>query len=398
MVPFTIESVLTGTNPNAPDLYRIRIQPADAAAGGPTIKYLAGPNTTRVLTGPDAHARRRNNLAFDKVPAGDWVVGRLVPTGEGTDGQGGKLELASTEIDTTSALDLVLYSAGPVFCGTTVDQQDCQEIVDNPSWTTVVNTDGKEVYVPKPTDLQCMDYVSASVIATPPGVATDAREVVCVTDWIPDNWVSTERDVRAHQTIQARDPGLVPRLVAYVTENHSRVVGFLLERVSGVREAGIADLDACRAALARLHVLGIPKGPLSRHSFLVRGDGSVMIQGPLSSYSQDSEGIDEVMRAEMESLKEVLARSPSVFEDQAAAMLRRIDPRRVRLLEEFERAHGLVVPYVYWQESPKGGGRITLTVEQHEVLAEEYKASGFRWTEELQEQAEKRFGPSAETV
>lgn len=323
MISFTIDSVAPGmlSHPDSPDLYRIRIQPADAAAGGPTIKYLTGPNTSQVFTGPDAHARRHNNLAFDKVPAGDWVVGRLAPTDEGT-----KLELASTETDTAAALDdLGLCSAEPVFCGTTVDQQDCQARVGGEPWTSVALPAGREVSVPKPTDLQCMDYNSAAVVATPPGVQTDASEVVRVTDWIPGHWVGVETDARAHETIQARDPGLTPRLVAHVTENHSRVIGFLLERVDGAREAGAADLDACRAALTRLHALKITKGELSRHSFLVRDDGSVMIQGPFSSSSEDAEGVEDAMRAEMESLEEVLARRPSVFEDQAAAMLRLIN-------------------------------------------------------------------------
>lgn len=401
MIPFTIENIVTGTPafPDSPDLYRIRIQPTDAAAGGPTIKYLTAPNTGRVYTGPYAIARRPHNLTFDKVPAGDWVVGRLVPTEEGADGQGGKLQLASTETDTTDALDaLGLRSAEPVFCGTTVDQEDCQERADGPPWTHVTTADGKEVSVPKPNDLQCMDYVSAAVIVAPAGVATDAKEVIRVTEWNPAHWQGIEADARAHETIQARDPGLTPRLVAHVTENHTRVIGFLLERVYDAREAGIADLDACEAALARLHALGIPKGPLSRHSFLVREDGSVIIQGPFSGSFGDPEGFEDIMTAEMESLEEVLARSPSVFEDQAAATLRLIDPRRTRLLEDFERAHGVVVPFVYWQESQKGGGRITLTVEQHGVLADEYKANGFGWSEELQEQAEKRFGPSAEAA
>lgn len=401
MIPFTIEGIGQGmlSHPDSPDMYRIRIQPADAGIGGLTIKYLTGPNTSRVFTGPDAHALRRNNLAFDKVPAGDWVVGRLVPTEEGTDGQGGKLELASTETDTAEALDyLGLRSAEPVFCGTTVDLQDCLNRVDSEPWTNVVLEDGREVGIPKPTELQCMDYVSATIVVTPSGVPTDGKEVVCVADWIPGHWPGVEADARAHEIIQARDPGLLPRLVAHVTENHSRVIGFLIERVPGAREAVAADLDACRTALTRLHALGIVKGRLSRHSFLVLEGGSVMIQGPFTGSFGEAEDLEDAMRTEMESLEEVLARSPSVFEDQAAAMLRLIDPRRVRLMEEFERAHGVLVPFVYWKESQKGGGRITLTFEQHGVLAEEYKANGFRWTEELQEQAEKRFGPSAEAV
>lgn len=332
MVPFTSEGVILGTpsNPDSPDLYRIRIQPADAGAGGPTVKYLTGPKMSHVVTGPDGHSRSRRNLAFDKVPAGDWVVGRLVPTEEGTGGQDTKLQLASTDTDTPAALeDLgLLYSAEPVFCGTTVDLQDCQDRVDSTPYTKVVLEDGKEVNVPKPTELQCMDYVSAEIVVAPPGLPTDAKEVVRVSDWIPGHYVGVETDARAHETIQARDPGLTPRLVAHVTENHSRVIGFLLERVPGAREAGAADLDACRAALARLHALGITKGQLSRHSFLVREDGSVMIQGPFSTSSGDAEGIEDAMKAEMESLEEVLARSPSVFEDQAAAMLRLINPRK----------------------------------------------------------------------
>lgn len=397
MIPLTIEGIGQGmlSHPDSPDMYRIRIQPADAGIGGLTIKYLTGPNTSRVFTGPDAHALRRNNLAFDKVPAGDWVVGRLVRAEEGTNGQGSKLELASTETNTAEALDdLGLRSAEPVFYGTTVDLQDCQDRVDSEPWINVVLEDGREVGIPKPTELQCMDYVSATIVFTPPGVPTDGKEVICVADWIPGHWPGVEADARAHEMIQARDPGLVPRLVAHVTENHSRVIGFLLERVAGAREAGAADLDACRAALARLHALGIAKGRLSRHSFLVLKDGSVMIQGPFTGSFGEAEGFKETMRIEMESLEEVLARSPSVFEDQAAAVLRLIDPRRVRLMEEFERSHGVLVPFVYWQESQKGGGRITLTVEQHGLLAEEYKANGFCWTEVLQEQAEKRFGPS----
>ncbi|KAK4106191.1 hypothetical protein N658DRAFT_490796 [Parathielavia hyrcaniae] len=100
------------------------------------------------------------------------------------------------------------------------------------------------------------------------------------------------------------------------------------------------------------------------------------------------------MRRKMESLEEVLARSPSEFEDQAAVMCRLVDPRRRRKLDEFEKAHGYVVPFVYWQESGEGGEHITLTLEQHGVLAKEYEQNGYRWTKELQEQAVKRFGPS----
>jgi hypothetical protein len=405
-VPFTIDNIRPGPLAfgNSPDLYRIRLQP-EHSAGGPTIKYLTAPNSSRTLTGPDAHFRRRNNLAFDSVPAGDWIVGRLVITEEGDDSQRGKLKLASTEPAGAETADILnrlgLCSAEPMWCSTTIDEADCRlPPATTSDWTTVVTADGNEVTIPKPTDLQCMDYVSAYVIPAPTGIVTGhAQEVVRVSDWLPGHWVGIERETRAHQIIQARDPSLAPRFLAHITENCSRVIGFLLEHIPDAREAGLEDLEKCRAALARLHALGIVKaGELKRHSFLVNKDGSVVIRGPFTHHDPAEESVDdlgEVMEAELDSLETVLAQSPSEFEDQSARMLRLVDPRRTKMLGQFERAHGLVVPFVYWQESSEGGGRITLTVEEHGVLAKEFEENGFRWTSELQQRAEERFGPSA---
>lgn len=401
-VPFTILNIglITSSHPDQPDLYRIRIQPADKNdTPVPTVKYLTAPHTRQAPIGPYAQARRHNDLAFEKVPAGDWVVGNLAPGKPDVDGNDGKLELVSTETDTKAALeDLGMRSAEPVWCGTIIDEQDCRDDPAVPYLTNTITTDGTEVIVHKPTELECMDYVSAAVITTPPGVPTDAKEVIRVTDWIPGHWVGIEADARAHQIIQAHEPGLAPRLVAHVTENRGRVVGFLLERVRGTREADVADLGGCRDALARLHALGIAKGQLSRRSFLVREDGSVTIHGPFTGNFGDEEIIKENMDTEMKSLDEALSRRPSILEDSAAARLNLVDSGRRKLLEEFEKAHGFIVPFVYWQESGEGGGRITLTVEQHGVLAEEFRQNGFSWTEGLQKRAERRFGPALEAV
>ncbi|KAK4033585.1 hypothetical protein C8A01DRAFT_39954 [Parachaetomium inaequale] len=388
-VPFTIDNVISGmlAFPSSPDVYRIRLQ-REHAAGGPTIKYLAAPNTARAFNGPDAYQRRLTNLAFDHVLAGDWVVGRLSVAGGGD-----KLELNSTH-GPDALSDLGLGSAEPAWCGTTVDEIDCAEGPASARWTTVVNAAGEEISVPKPTDLQCMDYISASVIPTPQGVAYPGREVVRVSDWIPGHWAGIENETRAYRIIEERDPVLTPRFLAHVTENDSRVVGFLLEHVPNAREAGPADLDKCRAVLGRLHALGIAKRRLSRHSFLVRDDGSVLVRGPFTG--SPGEASEEVLRAEMESLERVLAQSPSAFENQVARMLRLADPQRVNLLGEFQKAHGVVVLFVYWQEELEG--RITLTLEEHGILAKEYEDNDFAWTKELQEQAEKRFGPCAHEV
>lgn len=327
-VSFTIDNVQHGrlAFPDSPDLYRIRLQPTQAAAGGTTIKYLVAPNSSKVFTGPDAWLRRYNNLAFDRVPTGDWFVGRLVVMEEGgSDDQGGKLRLVSTETDAADTLkSLGLCSAGPTWCSTVVDERECQDAPD--TWTTVVNTAGKEIMVHKPTDLQCMGYLSASIISAPTQGVTDVKEVVRVLDWLPGHWVGIQNEARTHEIIQSYDPGLAPRFLGHVTENHSRVIGFLLERIPDVREAGPADLDKCKTTLARLHALGIAKRQLSRDSFLVRNDGSVLIRGPFTGPPEDVGDIDEVMKTEMETLEKVLALSPFKFEAQSARMLSLINP------------------------------------------------------------------------
>ncbi len=57
-------------------------------------------------------------------------------------------------------------------------------------------------------------------------------------DWMPGHWEGIENEAHTHHIIAERDPGLAPRFLAYVTENRSRVVGFLLEHVPHAREAG----------------------------------------------------------------------------------------------------------------------------------------------------------------
>jgi hypothetical protein len=51
--------------------------------------------------------------------------------------------------------------------------------------------------------------------------------------------------------------------------------------LADAREVGPTNLEGCQVVLARLHALDIVKRQLSWHSFLVRQDGSVLIQGSL---------------------------------------------------------------------------------------------------------------------
>lgn len=87
---------------------------------------------------------------------------------------------------------------------------------------------------------------------------------------------------------------------------------------------------------------------MARYSFLVRNDGSVMVQGPFDGDSlEDGADRGNVMKTGMDRLKRIPHQTPSVFEGQAARILEQIDPKSMEKLEAFEKAHRFVVPFAY---------------------------------------------------
>ncbi len=288
-------------------LYRIRV-PAPGTAtdshAGLQIRYLAAsghPSTADQF--PDF---RGQLLAFDAVPAGEWNLGRLSVAPAGTDAAG-KFLLTST--DTAQLEDaLGLVSGGPAWCGRTVDLVDLLDAFDARR--------AREPSPPNPptADMQYMGHLAALVLPDPDRhdpAAADA-DVVGAWAWPPGHahGVAAESRVYAVLAAQPADrPPLAPRFLAHVTDNGgARVIGSLVERVDGgrAREAGPADLAGCRAALGRLHALGFAYGRgLARHSFLVRADGGVLMQGFGGAWETQDE---EVLAREMEGLDEVLAR------------------------------------------------------------------------------------------
>jgi hypothetical protein len=77
-----------------------------------------------------------------------------------------------------------------------------------------------------------------------------------------------ERETRAYELLEQRHPELAPRFLGHVREG-GRVIGFLLEKLEGRREAGINDFHNCEVTLKRFHSLGLLHGDPNRYNFLV---------------------------------------------------------------------------------------------------------------------------------
>ncbi|OAL56906.1 alpha-galactosidase A [Pyrenochaeta sp. DS3sAY3a] len=107
-----------------------------------------------------------------------------------------------------------------------------------------------------------------------------------------------ERETRAYQLLEQKDPGLAPRFLGHIREG-DRVMGLLLEKVEGSRNAVISDLHDCKLALGRLHNLGVLHSDVNRHNFLVGSDGVKLID-----FERCQENATELSKTlEMQSLR-----------------------------------------------------------------------------------------------
>ncbi|KAF3480626.1 uncharacterized protein GIQ15_05973 [Arthroderma uncinatum] len=104
-----------------------------------------------------------------------------------------------------------------------------------------------------------------------------------------------ENETTAYQWIDGH--GIGPRFLGHLTED-GRVIGFVVERITGGRHAGPQDLELCQQALSRLHALGIRHGDTNRFNFLIRESRAVIIDFDTARKCDDQ----EALRKEMDDL------------------------------------------------------------------------------------------------
>ncbi|KAI0138975.1 hypothetical protein F4776DRAFT_617511 [Hypoxylon sp. NC0597] len=151
-------------------------------------------------------------------------------------------------------------------------------------------------------DLQCRGQPMARIVPTPSQLG-DCREAVAIWLWQPPLSTGPGPESGIYAMIDGYDIG--PKFLAHITENHNRVIGFMVENLQA-RIANISDLHKCKAVLSKLHRLGIAYGnpSLRRGSFLVDDSlGRAYLHGFASSYVTTDQG---VLDKELASIEDIL--------------------------------------------------------------------------------------------
>lgn len=100
-----------------------------------------------------------------------------------------------------------------------------------------------------------------------------------------------ERETRAYQLLEQLGSDLAPRFLGHIHEG-GRVIGFLIEKLEGKRNASIGDLSECEQVLKKFHKFGFLHGDVNRYNFLVGRNGATLI---------DFESFEEVSTKEARS-------------------------------------------------------------------------------------------------
>jgi hypothetical protein len=305
-VPFTLEGAHQHRD-NSLVLYRIRVpaQGTVRSGPGPRVRYLTAPSPPEGASPFPDH--RGDNLGFDTVPSGDWNLGHLVLSDSNT----GKFVLASTE---TADLEqkVGLLNAGTTWHNTNLELIDLLDAFYAQRELQQDDNDNATTSHP-----QTAGHISAAILPLTTTTASASSfsspsEAVGIWAWQPDLTHGIANETHIYSLLEARAaPGsIAPRFLGHITDNGTRVVGFLVEKYAAARAAGHGDLAECKKVLAKLHAAGVAYGGvLRKDSFLVREDGAAMMQRFGGAFETED---GEVLAKEMEKLEEVLGREEGV--------------------------------------------------------------------------------------
>ena len=122
---------------------------------------------------------------------------------------------------------------------------------------------------------------------------------------------AVDDECAAYQWIEGK--GVGPKFLGHIAEE-GRVIGFLMEKVTGARHATIDDLTACSNTLESLHQLDIVHGDINKHNFLINGRGVTMIDFETARKGDNQRSFEAEMESLAESLSDTSGRGGSYVE------------------------------------------------------------------------------------
>ena len=229
------------------------------------IKYLAFHPSKHAL--PDIRGERLN---IDTLPEGTWTIGNLV------------LKDGANKYTLGSISETSLPSVQHVWCARSIDYL---QLGEPPYDQNALQCAGNGPHV----TVRCGHFGMDQVIAH--------------LEWDPSSIYPIDHYTDIFFLIDGR--GIGPKFLAHITENNSRVIGYVVESVRGCY-ATHADLEPCRAVLSRLHALGLVHGMLHSQSFIIAEDGRAMLHDfgtcfksdDPNSFVDEMAGLEEALNQE----------------------------------------------------------------------------------------------------
>ncbi|KAI1412215.1 hypothetical protein F5Y13DRAFT_190573 [Hypoxylon sp. FL1857] len=280
-------------------------------------------------------------LDFDKVPEGDWNMGCLSRVGN-TD---------ALILDSTMNVPLSAVDSEKLWHPQVLDWLDL-----------------KGPYCEKPED-----PLGGRLNAWFYGAHLGVEEVIVHFHWHPRFIDPIPNYTYIYSRIDGHN--IAPKFLAHITENRSRIIGYMTERIHG-RLPTIEDLDACREVLSKFHSLGLLHGDLSPRSFIIDQSGRAFIH----SFERSRDENDQtLLESEMNSLEKALRQTVRVFKPLSKELSDKI--------MEIHDRDGFVHPAVTRQAQDEG--TVTVTEAEHKEMLVQFAKDGYRWLPESRNTPEK---------
>jgi hypothetical protein len=283
-------------------------------------------------------------LGFDTVPTGDWNVANLVLSTNGkflVDSTENKRFPDATAIWNASKIDLLEL-------GECLEQCEANE-------------------------LQLLGHVPSNAYPSPEGFGIP--KVLAFWNFNLEGQHNHGLSQESYIYSLFQDISIAPRFLAHLTDNHERVIGYVLESVPA-RQASISDLDLCQDVLRKLHDMGIAHGNISKECFLIRTDIPIaQLQFFYESYETSDRAIFD---KEISSLEEVLQQRVEREDNRGTS----------EELTTIQDRDGYIHPALFWQL--KHEGKVIVSQEDHRaMLADLEKKSWVCTAEDVQSAIER---------